>query len=315
MHIRNHDDAPRTPLSGTQYELTFGEQRATIASIGATLRSYTAAGRDLVLPFAADELRPSYRGATVAPWPNRVVDGAYNFGGEHRQLTLTEVNRGHALHGFTPWQEFVCVACDNNSVTLRAQVVPQAGYPWRIDIETTYSLDERGLAQTVTATNVGEGDAPYGVCPHPYLVAGEGANDEWSMHVPADSVLLATSDRLIPRHLEPVTVDSDRFDYRTPRLLGDAQIDHAFTDLRRDEAGVARVELRSGGTGVAMTWDSSCQWLQIFTADTHDSEHRMGVAVEPMTCAPDAYNSGKDAGLIALAAGESHTTGWSIAPL
>ena len=75
----------RTPASGIQHTIRAGEYGAVIASVGATLRSLTFAGRDLVVPFGADEVRPAHRGATLAPWPNRVVDGAYTFGGRDFQ--------------------------------------------------------------------------------------------------------------------------------------------------------------------------------------------------------------------------------------
>lgn len=318
MYFQHRDNHTNLPLSGTQFELVRGDQRALIASVGASLRSYTVAGRNLVLPYDADELRPAYRGATVAPWPNRVVDGAYHFAGGSYQLPLNEVGRGHALHGFTPWQEFAPRDQAESFVTLAAQLVPQAGYPWRIEIETTYLLDDRGLTQRVVATNIGEGSAPYGVCPHPYLTAGDGRIDEWELTLSAASVLEVTPDRLIPTQLASVSIDPLRFDFRSGRRIGDSMIDHAYTDLKRDSTGLARVELRAGKTGVVMTWDEHCSWLQIHTADLGDASipgHRAGLAVEPMTCAPNAFNSGSETGLVTLAPGELHEASWTIAPL
>ena len=83
----------RTLLSGTQHALRAGDYEAVIASVGASLRSLTFDGRDLTVPFDADEVRPSYRGATLAPWPNRIVDGQYTFEGVERQVPLTEPAR------------------------------------------------------------------------------------------------------------------------------------------------------------------------------------------------------------------------------
>src|SRR5918993_5311176 len=71
-----HRDAME-PLSGRRVRLRAGDYQATIASIGASLRELTWQGRNLVVPFAEDEVRPAYRGAVLAPWPNRVVDGRY----------------------------------------------------------------------------------------------------------------------------------------------------------------------------------------------------------------------------------------------
>ena len=91
----------RTLLSGTQHALRAGDYEAVIASVGASLRSLTYDGRDLTVPFDADEVRPSYRGATLAPWPNRIVDGKFTFAGVERQVALTEPARHHALHGLS----------------------------------------------------------------------------------------------------------------------------------------------------------------------------------------------------------------------
>ena len=98
------------PLSGRQFGLSAGDYSATIASVGASLRELTWHGRHLVVPFDADEVRPDYRGAVLAPRPNRVVDGRYQFSGVDHQLALTEPERGHALHGLAVWQDFAVVS-------------------------------------------------------------------------------------------------------------------------------------------------------------------------------------------------------------
>jgi aldose 1-epimerase len=127
-------------------------------------------------------------------------------------------------------------------------------------------------------------------------------------------VLTVTPDRLSPVALEMVD-DHLGWDFRTPRQVADTFIDHAFTDLARDGEGQARVELRSAeSSGVAMVWGPECPWVQIHTADTKDAAtNRIGLAVEPMTCAPDAFNSGD--GLITLQSGAAHAASWSIVAL
>lgn len=307
-----------TPLSGTQHRLRAGDYEAVIASIGATLRSLTHRGRDLVVPFEADEVRPSHRGVTLAPWPNRVVDGKYHFGGAARQLALTEPARGHAIHGLAVWLDFAAVDEGPSHVMLAATIPAQTAYPWRVRLETRFELGDDGLTQTVTATNDTETPAPFGTGPHPYLVAGEGRVDEWTLELPASEVLAVTDDRLIPTSLRPVDAeDPRRFDFRQARPIEDVEIDHAYTSLERDEHGLATVTVTDAdGSGVAMSFDASCPWVQVHTADKPDpAVSRLGLAVEPMTCAPDAFNAGNydyDAGLIVLAPGESTEASWRI---
>ncbi len=302
------------PRSGRQLRIAAGPYEAFIASVGASLRSLMHDGRDLVVPFDADEVRPGYRGTTLAPWPNRIVDGRYTFGDVEHQLPLTEPARGQALHGLLSWAEFSDRVVEEDRVVLAAVIEPQSGYPFRVEVETEYRLGADGLTQTVTARNIGADAAPWGTGPHPYLVAGPGTVDSWTLLLPTSDVLTVTPDRLSPVAVEPVAQHPE-WDFRSARAIGDVFIDHAFTGLSRAD-GVAEVRLTAAdGTGVAMSWDERCPWVQVHTADNpgQDAIHRIGLAVEPMTCPPDAFNSGTD--LVVLGPGDAHAASWAIRAL
>ena len=245
----------RTPASGIQHTIRAGEYEAVIASVGATLRSLTFAGRDLVVPFGADEVRPAHRGATLAPWPNRVVDGAYSFGGREFQLALTEPARAHALHGLATWLDFDAVDAGADHVVLEAVIPPQTAYPWRLLVRASFALGADGLTQSVTVHNESDAPAPWGTGPHPYLVAGEGRVDQWTLTLPADQVLAVTPERLIPTTLRPVDADDPaRFDFRAARRIGAVEIDHAYTDLVRDGDADRRGRLgRAHAVGCVMS--------------------------------------------------------------
>ncbi|MFB7249925.1 aldose 1-epimerase family protein [Microbacterium sp. NPDC056234] len=299
--------------SGEQFTIAAHGYQAAIASVGASLRALAFDGRDLVVPFEADEVRPGYRGTTLAPWPNRIVDGRYSFAGVEHQLALTEPGRGQALHGLLSWTDFLPRAVEADRVVLFAVISPQDGYPFRVEVETEYRLDADGLQQTVTARNLGADAAPWGTGPHPYLVAGSGRVDDWALSLPASEVLTVTPDRLSPVAVEPITAHPE-WDFRSAHAIGDVFIDHAFTSLSYAE-GVTEVRVTvADGTGVAMRWDERCPWVQVHTADTGiEATHRIGLAVEPMTCPPDAFNSGVD--LVVLEPGASHAASWRIAAL
>lgn len=300
------------PRSGRQLRISGHGYEAVIASVGASLRVLSFEGRDLVVPFDADEVRPGYRGTTLAPWPNRIVDGRYTFGGAEHQLALTEPARRQALHGLLAWAEFEDRLVLDDRVVLAAVIEPQTGYPFRVEVETEYRIDADGLHQTVTAHNLGADAAPWGTGPHPYLVAGPGGRvDDWTLTLPASEVLTVTDDRLSPVALEGVA-EHPQWDFRAARPIADVFIDHAFTGLAR-EGGVAEVRVvTDAGTGVAMTFDERCPWVQVHTADNPeiDAIHRIGLAVEPMTCPPDAFNSRTD--LVVLEPGAAHAASWSI---
>ena len=283
---------------------------AVITEAGATLRELTCDGRALVVGFDRDAGMIAYRGALCAPWPNRIADGRYRVDGQVHQLPVNEPSRDCALHGLVFDQQWSLVGHEPGAVTLAMTLHGGAGYPFRLSLQVRYEITASGLATQVTATNVGEGVAPYGVCPHPYLRAGESPLSDWSLTLPAREVLDVTPDRLLPIGLRAVAAGA--FDFREGRPLGQTEIDHAFTGIARDAAGSATVELREpSGQGVALTFGAELPWLQIHTADRPaPGRTRIGLAVEPMTCPPDAFNSGTD--LVRLAPGARHSAAWRI---
>ncbi|WP_174776502.1 aldose 1-epimerase family protein [Cryobacterium mannosilyticum] len=303
----------RTPLSGTQFVLAAHGYTASIASIGASIRSLQYHGRNLIVPFEANQVRPFFRGAILAPWPNRVVDGRYTFGGVEQQLSITEPSRGHALHGLVSWLNFEAVKQASNRLILSATIEAQPGYPHKVTVEIEFALDVTGLQTTVTALNVGPNAAPFGAAPHPYLVAGEGRVNDWMLELPAHRILTVTPGRLIPLRLRDINSgDLAALDFRRPRAIDDTLIDQAFTGIDRDKEGTATVRVTTNaGSGVALSWGSECPWVQVHTADQSErSIDRIGLAVEPMTCPPDAFNSGVN--LQVLEPAGSTRASWTI---
>ena len=302
------------PLTGTETVLRAGGYEARIVSLGATLRSLTLDGRDVVVPFAQDELRPAFRGAVLAPWPNRVLDGRYRFDGVDQRLALTEPERGHALHGLVVWTDWAVAEADEGRVVLRTELAPSAGYPHRLDLEVVYSLDASGLRTTVGATNIGTSRAPYGTSAHPWLApaTAEVPLDEWTLEVPAEEVELVEGPRLLPAGHAAVA-DTPFARFRSGDRMEGGVIDHAFTGLARDADGTCTVRVTApDGFAAAMSFGPELPWLQICTGDAPDPVlHRAGVAVEPMTCPPDAFNTGVD--LILLEPGASTSASWLIA--
>ncbi|WP_282945170.1 aldose 1-epimerase family protein [Cellulomonas endometrii] len=303
------------PLSGDQYLIRAHGYEAEVAGIGATLRSLRYRGRDLVVPFGADVVRPAMRGALLAPWPNRTGDGRYEFAGASHELPLNEPEHRNASHGLAAWLDFRPVESTGDHVLLTGTIQPQPGYPWRVRLDVALHLGERGLMQRVTATNESAAAAPYGLGGHPYLVAGSarrGAVDGWSLHVPAETVLLADERRLPVRDVAVAQHAGGALDFRLARRIGTTVLDHAFTGLLPDPDGMTRVTLLDpDGHGVQLAVDSTCRWLQIYSADLQEGDdRRAGLAVEPMTCPPDALRSGRD--LMVLEPGERVVTSWEL---
>jgi aldose 1-epimerase len=298
-------------LGGGEHRLRAGGYDAVVTEVGGGLRVLRRGASDLVRPYAAHQVRPSFSGALLAPWPNRVADGLYEFDGESHQLPLTEPERSNALHGLVTWDRFEVRDRSESSLTLVDRLVPRTGYPFEVEVEVSYELGaEEGLRTTVRARNTGTRPAPWGTAAHPYLQAGTLHVDDCRLKVPAAEVLAVTPDRLLPLRLVPV--QGTALDFRSPRVIGSTFVDHAYSRLVPDDDGLVRVRLTSDTGGVECEWDPAVlPWVQVHTADTADTgTNRTGLAVEPMTCAPDAFNSGQD--LVVLPVGGEHSASWTV---
>ena len=298
------------PLTGTQYQIEAGDYRATVTELGAGLRGLTHGGTPLVTGYDPDQLPPHGAGQLLTPWPNRVDGGHYSFEGAHHQLALSEPANGNAIHGLTRWMPWTRTAHDRGEVTLRSLPHGQQGYPFAVQVDVTYRLDSQsGLHVTVTAANKGTRPAPWGTGQHPYLAVPTPTVDDCELTLPADRWLPA-DERGIPSGT-PDDVAGTEFDFRTPRKLGDTRLDHAFTGLRREPDGMAWVRLSAGGATTGLWADEGYRWLQVFTGDALEPAHRrIALAVEPMTCPPNAFVSGED--LLVLQPKETVTCRWGI---
>jgi aldose 1-epimerase len=297
---------PRAP-SGEQIEIAFDDQRAVVVEVGGGLRTYSAAGRELLDGYGAEEMSTAGRGQVLIPWPNRIQDGRYEFEGRRHQLPIDDVEEQDAIHGLVRWAGWTVGEREPHRVVMRHLIHPRPGYPFSLAVGIDYSLSARGLRVTTTATNVGTATCPYGCGAHPYLRAGVEPVDSATLSAPGGTVLFS-DERGIPVRSEPV--DGTDFDFRRPRPIGTTRLDNAFTDLERDGEGIARVSL-SGPEGDVSLWvDESYRYLMLFTGDPLPGVERRSLAVEPMTCPPNAFRSGES--LIRLEPGQSFTSTWGI---
>jgi len=294
--------------SGEQIAIELGDQRAVVVGVGAGLRAYSVGSHDLVNGYGVDEMATAGRGQVLIPWPNRLQDGLYEFESRTHQLPLTEPEHGNAIHGLVRWSVWNVAAREPDRVVMTHRLHPQPGYPFTLDLSIEYALSASGLSARTTATNVGLDRCPYGCGAHPYLSVGTETVDAAILQAPARTVLQADG-RAIPTGATPVA--GTEYDFREPRAIGATKLDHGFTDLERDRDGLAAVVLTNpdGGLAVALWIDGSYRYLMLFTGDLPAVERR-ALAVEPMTCPPNAFRSGES--LVMLEPGGSVTSTWGI---
>ncbi len=289
--------------------ISHGPWEAVIVEVGGGLRNLSRGGAAVLEGYAEDEMASGGRGQPLLPWPNRLAGGAYEFDGRRIQAPLTEPSKGNAIHGLTRWSNWTVEGGPGGaSATSRLRLNPQPAYPFTLDLEIGYALADDGLTVTLRATNAGDGPAPFGAGFHPYLTAGSALVDEDTLTVPA-ATWLPAGDTGIPTG-EHRDAEGDLY-LRDGRVLGDIVLDHCFTDLGRDGSGRAAVKLEGASGRVVLWMDEAFPFCMVFTGDTLSADRRRrSVAVEPMTCAADAFTSGD--GLVTLAPGETFTGMWGV---
>ncbi|HVD69609.1 MAG TPA: aldose 1-epimerase family protein [Actinomycetota bacterium] len=297
-----------SPPSGEQFEIGSGNQQVVVTEVGATLRSYRVDGHDVIDGFSIDETSAAGRGQVLAPWPNRLEDGTYEFDGRRGVAALDEPEHANAIHGLVRWLVWHPIARSADAVTLGCVVPEQPAFPWRVDVEVEYRVSPDGLEVTTVATNRAATTAPFGIGFHPYLTVGTSLINEARLTIPADR-RLETDGRGLP--VGDASVTGTDFDFTDQTLIGEARLDTAFTELGVD-GGTTTVRLASETRRVELWMEERFRYVMVYTGDTLEpvERRRRGIAIEPMTCPPNALRTGAD--LIRLDPGSSWTSRWGI---
>ncbi len=298
------------PLTGAQHEIVAGDYRATVTELGAGLRTLSHNGRPVITGYDSDEVPPAGAGQLLAPWPNRVDHGKYSFGGRSYQLDISEPAHDNAIHGLTRFATWSLSTRAPDYVELGLRLLGRPGYPFSLELSARYRLTaETGLEVTVTARNAGNRPAPFGTGSHPYLRAGAGSVDDWQLQLPAARWQPA-DDRGIPTG-RPQEVAGSQYDFRERRSIGSTSLDTAFTGLYTGEDGRAWARLTGPDAEVALWAGPGYRWLQVFTGDPLGPEaRRRALAIEPMTCPPNAFITGTD--LLTIEPGGNIRQQWGI---
>lgn len=295
-------------MTGQQFEISTGQQWAVISEVGAQLRGYRVNGRDVTHVHDENALPPKSSGAVLMPWPNRIRHGRYSFAGQDLQLVLSEPALGNASHGLASWVRWTVDEHTQDQLRLHCDVVAQRGWPFELRTEMTYRLDaEQGLVVTMAGHNIGAAAFPFGAGAHPYICLGATALGDAVLTLPGAS-RLETDEAQIP--LRALDVEGTDWDLRSGRRIDGLHLDTAFTDLTADEDGKVRVRVQSADTTTTVWMDHPAfAVVQAFTLPALGAGGA-AIAVEPMTCPANAFNTGEH--LLTLEPGRSWSAGWGI---
>lgn len=275
-----------------EIQLRFENQFALVSPFGASLRRYVVGDWDVLWGYEGSNKKGG-QGDVLAPFPGRIRDGKYTFLGEKFTLEKNDKDGPNAIHGFLRNENWETVEQTETKAhflfRLKADVYRPKGYPFSIDVEVTYELDERGLTTTYHITNVGDDAAPVGIGFHPYFTLGESMS-ETVVTIPAIHYLPI-------EHFVPVgtraNVTGTPLDFRSGREIKQERFNDCLTNLHRDLDGMATCTLTSPKTSrkISISMDESFDHIVIYTGDQIPAPHtREAFALEPLTCAPDAFN-------------------------
>lgn len=301
------------PPTGEQHVLQNERVRAEIGSVAAVLRSLSVDGQALTEHTPEHRMPQQGRGIVLAPWPNRVREARWSWGGREQLLDVTDPSYGAASHGLLRNTAYRAVERAEDAVELSAFIPPQHGWPFALATRVRYALDEDGITVTHSVQNLSTGPAVWAVGAHPFLRVGSAPVERLVLTVPA-AIRLALDDTLTPVGTDELRdTDADLSEGREVETL---DLNHPYGAIDRGPSGELAWLDSADGSRTTLWGDEDFRWLQIYTPRDHPREdaqgltHGLAVAIEPMTAPPDALNSGVD--LIHLSAGGSWSGSWGI---
>jgi aldose 1-epimerase len=262
--------------------------------------------------FAEGEHPPLGAGSVLVPWPNRIDRGMWHWDGTEYQVPINEAARGHAIHGLVRDHVWDVVQQSSDRIMLATDIPVQQGWPVALHTSIDYALDDRGLTVTHAVRNTGDAPVPFGVGTHPYPRAGNANRVDSQLQLSANTMLPLDPDTMMPSG-PAMKVEGTDYDFRAPRSLAGVDLDQPFGECFPGKDGLIHHRLTSPEAGIELWADPAFRWVQAFTPPEFPGRGAGVVAVEPMTCPPDALNSGED--LITLAPGESWSARWGFLPL
>jgi aldose 1-epimerase len=294
-----------------------GGRRVRIACHGAALIGFEVArgGRPFGIAAgyrdAAEIItRPGSRFAVMVPFAGRMADARYHFeGGDYDLQPGAAPDKRESRHGFVRDADFAIeeLAADSGSarVTLRTSAGRVAGYPFAIEVSVSFTLDGDGLTLAVRMRNAGNEPAPCFFGWHPYFRVSDGVADEWTLEIPAQTLIRTGAD-LIALAGDAAYVPLDDvpdLDFRRSRPIGGSILDHEYTDLVAGTDGRIRTRLTDPKTGFGITVWQERGVMHAFTGDTLKRDVRRSIALEPMECMANAFNRPEWAAAVRLEPG------------
>lgn len=225
-----------------------------------------------------------FKSAKLIPFPNRIRGGKYSFEGKSYQLPINFPAQGHAIHGLIHDQTFQIINksedAQSASITLEHHFKGHDAFPFSFRCVQGFSLTDQGLAIKTTVVNTGKTNMPFGDGWHPYFKLGDSGIDSLELEIPE------VEEMQIDTQFIPTGETIQFAKFRHFEKIDGHDFDTGFRILAKDKKHKTTLRNRSLGIELSVWQDFQYPYLQIYTPPG-----RQSIAIEPMTCATDAFNN------------------------
>jgi len=252
-----------------------------------------------------------YNGVILAPFPNRLKNGAYSFSNHRYQLEVNQPQEGHSLHGFLYDKSFSIrsIDSDESKITLHLgydYTGDNQAYPFQFMLDLLYIWDGEKLDIITEVENKGTSEMPFGLGWHPYFTFPVSVNELiWTM--PSSYIYEVDENKI------PTLEKSEFYEFIDGKLIDEDHYDDGFEFTSEKSTESLKLLDTKNQTEIEFNFalgdknkaDGGYRFLQVYTP-----LDRKRIAIEPMTCLADAFNNGK--GLNILKPNTTLSNQWSI---
>lgn len=267
-------------------------------NLGASIQELSFNNIEIIdgIDFSKDKTesyKDAYQSAILFPFVGRIPNGKYIYKNILYKLETNELNRSNALHGLIYDKQFKIdkYSISTSQANIELSYISDGtlkGFPFEFKFQVNYIISNNGVTINLNVTNLGSNSFPFGCGWHPYFKTNDLAS----------SLLSFTSkEKLVcNKNLIPTGIISNK--ESSTFAINNKSFDDTFILLENE------MNFKTNNYDMQISFDENLNgYLQLYIP-----QHRKNIAIEPVTCVPNAFNTEK--GLLELSPKEQFN--WSI---